>query len=373
MKHFALCLLAAMLAACGRQTAPVAPESPSTATAVPATPVPSSTPEPTAVPPSPEPTPTQEVKGPLLPAAFTYLPAPVVTREPTGAISHAYINPGAVLFADGQFHMFFNSFTNWPGEVSVGYLTSADGVTWTAVQDEPVFSSADVPFARPGADVSSVLRLDDGTWVMYFHTVNTASLPSVIGRATAVSPLGPWVVDPDPVLLPGSQREWDQRGPTWPSVVKTADGFLMFYGIAQRGQSHIGLAVSTDGRHWTKYNDPTTTEAPFAESDPVLTPDADWEEKSNDRPRVQLVPGGLIMIYQAGSLVKRGLAFSQNGIHWTKYEANPILTDADFPKSGSMWDTSLLYHGGTFYYYTELGSMAGTDVYLATAEEGTRP
>ena len=33
---------------------------------------------------------------------------------------------------------------------------------------------------------------------------------------------------------------------------------------------YIGSATSTDGLNWKKYNDPTTTQHPFAESDPVM-------------------------------------------------------------------------------------------------------
>jgi hypothetical protein len=34
----------------------------------------------------------------------------------------------------------------------------------------------------------------------------------------------------------------------------------------------IGYATSTDGIMWTKYDNPATTNPPYAESDPVLVP-----------------------------------------------------------------------------------------------------
>ena len=133
---------------------------------------------------------------------------PIVTNNPSPQIENKYINPGAVLFHDGQFHMFFNSFTNWPGIVQIGYMTSADGYHWAMVQDAPVFTTDQVPFGEGKADVSSALVLDDGTWVMYFHTVGDGE----IGLATSASPLGPWAVNPDPILLPGPRGPGIREG-----------------------------------------------------------------------------------------------------------------------------------------------------------------
>lgn len=365
-----LCLTACSGSPAASEPAPTAVEPapptppPPTATAVPPTATPTN--EPTAAP-----TATAAIEATMASPGFSYLEPVVVSRNPTPNIQNKYINPGAVLFHEGQFHMFFNSFSNWPGLVQIGYLTSTDGLTWQPGQAEPVFTSADVPFAQPGADVSSVVVADDGTWVAYFHTINSkATETGVIGRATAPSPSGPWTVDPEPVLQPGGEGEWDRHGLAWPSVVKTADGYFMYYGNVDRlGGTRIGMATSPDGITWTKYDDPTTAEAPFAASDPVLIPSQAWDLDSIDRPRVQVTPDGWVMIYQGGPLVKRGLAVSQDGTNWEPAAENPVLTNADFPLSGTMWDTALLYHEGQFYYYTEIGSMAGTDIYLAQATQ----
>src|SRR5215207_4657153 len=126
---------------------------------------------------------------------------PIVTHEPSSEIENLYINPGAVVFHEGMFHMFFNSFTAWPGLVKIGYMTSSDGYHWDMAQDAPVLTSDQIPFGDGKADVSSVVVMDDGTWVMYFHTVSDGE----IGRATATSLLGPWEVDPEPILKPGPE------------------------------------------------------------------------------------------------------------------------------------------------------------------------
>jgi len=212
-----------------------------------------STPLPTA---TPIPTPT---KRPIIFADPNFISQgedstiPIVTRNPSPEIRNLYINPGAVIFHEDKFHMFFNSFTAWPGLVKVGYMTSDDGYHWQMVQDEPVLTTDQIPFGDGNADVSSVLVMDDGTWVMYFHTVGSGE----IGRATAASPIGPWVVDADPVLGPGPQGAWDQLGLEWPSVIsviKDACSFRMYYSAQTKDGYAISFATSTDGITWTKYN-----------------------------------------------------------------------------------------------------------------------
>jgi predicted GH43/DUF377 family glycosyl hydrolase len=297
--------------------------------------------------------------------------APVIARGPADAYDGKYMNPGAVIFHEGRFHMLRNNFTRWPGVVSVDYLVSEDGVDWEFGADEPVvFTSDQVPYisGTSGADISSVYIEADGTWVAYFHTVHT-SQPAQIGRATAPGPAGPWAVDPEPVLVGGDGGAWDWRGVYWPNVVQTEDGLFMFYGgKISSSISAIGLASSADGIHWAKYDDPSTTEAPHAESDPVLAASGEWEPNSVDRPRVQVTPDGWVMIFQGTRVTDRGLAFSQDGIAWQQYAENPFLTTLDFPVSGSTWDTSLLYLDNTYYYFMEIGTLAGTDIYLAMHE-----
>jgi predicted GH43/DUF377 family glycosyl hydrolase len=293
--------------------------------------------------------------------------APIVTHDPSPEIQNFYINPGAVNFHDEKFHMFFNSFTNWPGIIKVGYMTSDDGYDWEMAQDAPVFTTDQIPYGEGKADVSSVIVMEDGTWVMYFHTVGGGE----IGRATAASPLGPWAVDAEPVLKP-APGTWDELGLGWPSVVRDGSEYRMYYGGQSLDGFSIGLATSTDGIHWTKYNDPSTTDERYVESDPVFVGDLDWEYNKADRPRVTKSPDGWVMIYQAGiKIEERGIAISNDGIHWEKYSDNPIFNKAAFPiPNAKTWDTNLLYHDDRYYYFMELGSLSGTDLYLTT-HEGT--
>lgn len=295
---------------------------------------------------------------------------PIVTHNPSSEIRNLYINPGAVIFHDGKFHMFFNSFTAWPGLVKVGYMTSNDGYHWQMAQDEPVLTTDQIPYGDGEADVSSVVVMDDGTWVMYFHTIGSGE----IGRATAASPLGPWAVDAEPVLRHGPEGAWDQLGLGWPSVVKDGNELRMYYGVKTKDGFAIGFATSTDGMHWTKYDDPETIEELFAESDPVLVNSEKWEANKVDRPRVVKSPDGWVMIYQAGTTIEtRGLAISNDGIHWEKYLSNPVFHKDVFPiPRAKTWDTNLLYYDGAYYYFMELGTLDATNLYLTTHQGSLR-
>ncbi len=294
-------------------------------------------------------------------AVFTFPggETPTVDRDLAGFPDQMFLNPGAVLVDDaGTFHMYPNAFTGWPGLVQIPHLTSTDGVAWTRSADATVLSSDDVPYAQPGADVSSAYVTGDGTWTLVFGTINFTR-GWEIGRATGPGPDGPWTVDPEPILS-GNEGEWDSGGVAWPSVVATDDGWAMYYSAGANPRTStgaIGLATSTDGVTWTKHGAP------------VLEVTADWEGGALDRPRVQRTDEGWIMVYTGRTLTERGLAWSDDGVSWTPDPANPVLTADDFPINGKTWDTALLWHDGVLRYYMEIGLGAGsqtTDIYLGT-------
>lgn len=315
-------------------------------------------------------TPASGATGSPVPMARTFTfpggAIPTVTRELAGLPDERYINPGAVIAdEDGTLHMFANVFTAWPGLVHVPHLTSTDGVTWTLADGAPALTSEAVPFAEPGADVSSAFVTDDGTWNLVFGTVNFIA-PWAIGRATAPGPDGPWTVDPEPLVTAGAEGAWDAGGVSWPSVVATDDGWAMYYaaGDGPRTQSGaIGMATSSDGVTWTKRDEP------------VLTASSAWEGDALDRPRVQRVDDGWLMVYTGSTLNQRGFAWSDDGISWTPDPSNPVISADDFPVDGNTWDTALLWDGELLRYYMEIGTAGGngtTDIYLAT-HEGVPP
>jgi predicted GH43/DUF377 family glycosyl hydrolase len=247
---------------------------------------------------------------------FTFEETPLVTRGDVEWNS-AWNEPGAVIYHDGLFHLFTNSLDTYPEPYSFGYLSSDDGQTWSKISEQPLFTAAEVPYSGFTAALSSVLVQPDGTWVLYFYWLDQPRWPigeGGIGRATAPAPQGPWTVDDEPVLVPGSAGEWDDVQVSYPHVIPTEEGYLMYYTGWNRARGPAtGMASSADGITWAKYDDPASEEAPFAESDPVHA----GESRRYDHrvPRVWQVEDGSWRMFFT---TQQGLwlAISDDGVEW---------------------------------------------------------
>ncbi|MEP7293433.1 MAG: hypothetical protein ABI835_16735 [Chloroflexota bacterium] len=305
---------------------------------------------------------------------------PVVDNGTSIEWDSPYTDPGAVFFYDGKFHMFRNGFKGWPTSVQIGYLTSDDGLNWTEVSEDPVMRTRDVPYAGIAALASDGMVLDDGTWVLYFYTWETRDGlkgPAAIGRATAPAPTGPWTPDPAPILTAGSEGSWDAGMVAAPRIVQTDDGYNMYYtgylpeGI---GTGKIGLATSEDGITWTKYDDPATTDALYAESDPVLTAPAGIDDLA--QAMVEITPDGWTMIFRQADFttgdgngaMTLNYALSEDGIHWTIADTEPFWSADTVPGANSFWYTAMEYHDDTYYLYIETGIGPKTKIFAATHE-----
>ncbi len=283
-----------------------------------------------------------------------------------------YTDPGAVFYHDGQFHMFRNGFNGWPAPVQIGYATSPDGVTWTDMSPDPVLRTDDVEFAGVAALASSALVQDDGTWVLYFYTWDSFSsnnAPGTIGRATASNPLEAWTVDPEPVLLPGGEGAWDSKMVNTPRVVRDGDEYVMYYAGFDEGglaSGAIGMATSPDGITWTKYDDPATTEAEFAESDPVLQSDS--PSALIHQPNVVPTDDGWLMLFRRMERPEQTLitATSEDGIHWDANYDEPVWTIEDVPSSRGFYFTALASNEEGIYLYVEADQQGHTDIFVAT-------
>ena len=399
MKKLALTVLVLMLAACSGSTAeevaevatgtPSAPAATATAdtatadatTAPTGTPVVTNTTVPTATPSPPEtvtPTATYTVVPTATPIPLETFGSPIDIRAQLQLYAEAavieresgnrYLNGGAILYEDGVFHLFSNFFNSWPGSTTTYYYTSTDGRAWQRALEEPLFTVADVPVEGRGALVLDGLILPDGTWVLYYHTFTSGSTPGFIGRATAPGPLGPWHFDETPVLSPGSQGEWDDTQVMRVNVLPLDEGFVMYYaGTTGQFDSAIGMATSSDGISWQKYDDPTTTEAPFAESDPIMQAAVPWEGERLGRPEVLQTEDGWVMLYEGGRGSQTGLAISDDGLNFRRYEANPLLDRENMVENYTFFQGAFFHQDDTYYYLIEAGNgRIGTDIFLYT-------
>ena len=252
-------------------------------------------------------------------------------------------DPSMVIY-DELYYMFYGGdHTGWTG-AAIGYATSPDGLTWEKYSENPVFEADGTGFDA-GAVVNALITLEGDTWVLYYlgQAQYGSNSTSGIGRATAPSPSGPWTREAEPVLTQGILGDWDYGGIAACSVIATSDGYVLYYlggGLSTNRDLKIGMATSPDGIHWSKYNDPATSEAPYANSDPVMQPGPEgWDTVSLGKCQVLAAADGWEMFFSGkgaiegstASALRIGYATSEDGIHWTKYANNPILTPEDDP------------------------------------------
>ena len=153
----------------------------------------------------------------------------------------------------------------------------------------------------------------------------------------------------NPVLTPGTGRftdpirhlsvAWEEKDVFNPAVAVKGDSLYLLYRAQDKvghpaGTSRVGLALSTDGLHFSR------------EVSPVLYPDADaqqkyeWEGGCEDPRLVEDEKGIYYMTYTAydGRLARLLIATSPDLRHWTKH--GPVFASAYGGKYKNLWSKS---------------------------------
>ena len=292
---------------------------------------------------------------------------------------------GQVVISDDLFHMFYTGI----GEDihGIGYAVSSDGLLYTKHGTNPVLQPDGEGFDAVGTGFASPLVVGD-TWMLFYTgSASGEVLPgyklagSSIGLTTAPEPTGPWTSG-QLVLKAGGKEEWDSGVIIPTSVFATEDGYIMYYTGGPDPTLHVkwmcGMAISPDGINWTKYDDPSTTEAPFAESDPILQPGpASWEPVSVHC-SVLKTDSGWEMFYEGwgplvlDSISKIGYATSEDGVSWSKYQGNPILnpqSDQAGVDNDELNHPSVVKDGSNYYLYYSYGFLKDEGVSIGTIDK----
>ncbi len=192
-----------------------------------------------------------------------------------------------------------------------------------------------------------------------------ALLISMIPIAAVISaPEAAWVKDPaNPVFRPGPSGSWDDRNVYAAKVIDVGNGYLMWYtgnGVTS-ASPRIGYAWSYDGINWTRH------------PAPVLSPgNSGWDSKGVSAPSV-LKKDGLWHMWYAGKDLSRygiGYATSSDGITWTKYPNNPVLTaSAEGADDADIVSPHVLFQGGIFHMWYA-GRGDSNQIFYATSPDG---
>ena len=288
-----------------------------------------------------------------------------------------FIDPGGVVVHDDQWHRFYNGIDSWPSHVSVGYATSPDGLKWTKKSDEPLFVTDEADYTGISAFLSHAEVLDDGTWAVWFYSVERQNnfATGVVGRATAPTATGPWTIDPAPAVEKGAEGEWDSQGVSNPSIVKGGDEWWMYYDgnkgdLESDGDRSIGLATSTDGITWEKH----------ADNPIMVTQQGEWDERRVYDPGVVITDEGFVMAYwtrrpgKPGATAPEylaGLAFSEDGLSWERDPDNPFYDTSRFGNTQAFLST-FIHTGDAYVLLHDVSTGGGTNVWQQVHEGSLR-
>jgi predicted GH43/DUF377 family glycosyl hydrolase len=189
-----------------------------------------------------------------------------------GSWDLAGITHVSVLFDDMEslFHMWYAGWS-LPDNGFIGHATSVDGGHWLKdTLNNPVLSPGPPGSWDDLAIISACVIKVGGTYHMWYDVWQNGSSLMRIGHATSADGVS-WEKDPNnPVLIPGNAGSWDYTDTRAVNVVFDGLKFHMLYTGGTWFHYDIGYAYSHDGSSWTKYNDTTTTNQTYAESDPVM-------------------------------------------------------------------------------------------------------
>ena len=293
-----------------------------------------------------------------------------------------------IVLKDGTYYLFYTASPDLMSTpLSIGFATSPDGVNWTKNTSNPVFESDGTGFDA-FQTASSRILVEGESWSMFY---NGRDQPGpgpgpYIGRATSADPAGPWSVADTPVLETGSPGEWDSGFVDPNAVIPVDSGYVMYYSggtgfpFPPNNRARVGMATSTDGITWTKYDDPSTTSAPFAESDPVLDigDPGTYDSGLAWAADVVYVDGRWEMFYTCDpdTFPFESICFatSTDGIVWEKAINNPIYQhtqDGSWASLEVVLGSVLVIDEKRYMYYMGNTSLFDGQIGLATENTST--
>jgi len=264
-----------------------------------------------------------------------------------------------VISDTGTYRMWYEgwglTFYGWGG--ALGYAESPDGLNWQKYTGNPVLGPGD-PGEWDSAYRGQIALFKDGGLYKMWYSAGAFSGPWQTGYATSTNGLEWNIYAGNPVLTAGGPGSWDEMESDGPTVIKDGATYKMwYYGCnADSSVCSIGYATSPDGVNWTKYA-----------GNPVLvaTPGT-WDETGLGWPRVIKNGATYEMWYHSNS--KIGRTTSPDGIAWTKYAGNPVLSQG--------WDgagvsvSTLLLEGGTYKMWTSSGAGATRGIGYLESTDG---
>lgn len=247
---------------------------------------------------------------------------PVLTTGAGSAFDAGQVSDPSVLL-NGTFTMWYQG-RNQTGRrhERIGRATSPDGTTWT--KTGVVFSQSGVngTFDRDGVMQPCVV-FDGATTYRMWYTGRWGNRPGKIGLATSSNGTTWTRANGSNPVLVGTAGKFDSNGVSNPHVIFEGGVFKMWYtGSDATGVLRVGYAQSADGIAWVKQNS----------GNAVLTTSASGFDAAGVSACAVLHDAGTYRMWFAGlnsvsgGRLRIGYADSSDGIAWTKFVSNPVLT-----------------------------------------------
>ncbi len=205
------------------------------------------------------------------------------------------------------------------GSIFIQVNWGNNSTNWIDFLYNPIFTPQDNP-SMPNAVSQGEILYENGIYKMWYLCTYNAGKGN-IWYAESQDGINWQNKSNQPVFendLPGT---WDDYTVGPGAIVKDAQGNYMLYYNGwsnQYGQWQIGLATSIDGVNWERYNNP------------VLHADSSSEFKIGVVSVLKF--NSIYYMYYNASPINNynswriNLATSTDGLHWTKYSSNPILS-----------------------------------------------
>jgi predicted GH43/DUF377 family glycosyl hydrolase len=167
---------------------------------------------------------------------------PVLSPGPNGTWDDLSVHPGAVIYDNGQYKMFYTGWSYTDGPWHIGFATSSDGINWVKNPNPVLYSTSGWEYQISS---SSVIKINE----MYYLYYTGRTLPYYkIGLATSTDGINWTKNSGNPILT--YDQSWEGTGVYYPSVYKNNNLYVMIY-MNQPGTG-FGKATSVDGINWEK-------------------------------------------------------------------------------------------------------------------------
>lgn len=191
-----------------------------------------------------------------------YAENPVIHENAPGTWDSGHIETPHVIQVDDAFWLYYvatvDSQIDDPANLRLGLATSLDGIHWTRHPANPLLARGGPGSWDARWIESPCIYKSDSLFYLWFNGVG-ADWKIHVGLATSTDGLN-WEKSPhNPVFSPTEAVSWESAAVYAPQVREVGGQLVMFYtGLAfnETGydfeNTHSGIAVSSDGIHWTR-------------------------------------------------------------------------------------------------------------------------